>query len=651
MKIKVFFIVFLGLLQISWAANLYQQDSLQLQLHMNGEFDLVPTGSSARVKEVTTDILLYPAEEYRQSILSQETTGEVRDNNITFFWDDQKIEQKKFGYSSLIETYNLRKQVRTKIPYPFSTKDVEGYEQYLEPTKTIDSLNQAIIRQATELAEGEDDAFKVVFNLASWVESNVRYDLNTLTETASQKASWVLQNKQGVCDEMTSLFVAMARSVGIPARFVKGISYTTSELFDENWLPHGWAEVYFPDIGWASFDITFGEYGYIAVTHIKLRDSFDPAEPDTKYQWSANDVDLIAEPLQLAVSVKKEGNPIIEEILLEQEIVGEEVGFGSYNLIKGIVKNKADYYQATTLQLAVPPEIEILERNKRTLLLQPKETRETFWIIKASPDLDPSYKYTFPTAIYSEKNASSTASFTVVEDGPEYTESDVQKLTVQDEEKSYSRRVTFDCDAPQQLKLGETRIIQCAIKNSGNTNLQDIRFCLEEECKMLDLPINQQETMEKTVTAEKIGWNTLIVSAENNLIEKKIALEYVVLDAPTIAVRTEQPDIVQYREPFQITISLAKTSFSTPSDVTVILEGAGFAHEWKMEELTQETTFVLDLADLPLGRNNKFTVTTTWQDQEGTVYSDEKEIQIQGEAVTAWDKIKMFMNTLLGIFY
>jgi len=81
------------------------------------------------------------------------------------------------------------------------------------------------------------------------------------------------------------------------------------------------------------------------------------------------------------------------------------------------------------------------------------------------------------------------------------------------------------------------------------------------------------------------------------------------------------------------------------------LEGAGFAHEWKMEELTQETTFVLDLADLPLGRNNKFTVTTTWQDQEGTVYSDEKEIQIQGEAVTAWDKIKMFMNTLLGIFY
>ncbi len=521
MEKKVFFFVFLCILSSSLATNLYQQDSVQLQLNINGEFELVPTTSSAAVKEVTTNILLYPAEEYRQSILSWESAGDVRDNNVTFVWDDQKIEQKKFGYTSFIETYNLRKQVRTKIRFPLSEKDIAGYEQYLEPTKTIDSQNGAIIAKATELAEGEEDLFKVAFNLASWVESNVRYDLNTLTETASQKASWVLQNKQGVCDEMTSLFVAMARSLGIPARFVKGISYTTSELFDENWLPHGWAEVYFPEIGWVSFDITFGEYGYIDVTHIKLRDSFDPAEPDTKYQWSANDVDLIAEPLKLAVAVKKQGNPIIEEILLEQEIVGEEVGFGSYNLIRGIIRNKADYYQATTLQLAVPPEIEILERNKRTLLLHPKETRETFWTIKVSPDLDHSYKYTFPTAIYSEKNVSSTASFTVVEGGPEYAESDVQKLTVQDEEKSYSRRVTFDCNNPQQLQLHEMRTVQCTIKNSGNTNLQDILFCLEGECKTLDLPINQQETIEKTVKAEKIGWNTLIVSAENNLIEKK----------------------------------------------------------------------------------------------------------------------------------
>ena len=84
----------------------------------------------------------------------------------------------------------------------------------------------------------------------------------------------------------------MARSLGIPARFSSGISYSTSDLFPEPWQPHGWAEVYFPGVGWVSFDITFGEYGYIDVTHIKLRDGFDPTEPATKFEWLAEDVKL-----------------------------------------------------------------------------------------------------------------------------------------------------------------------------------------------------------------------------------------------------------------------------------------------------------------------------------------------------------------------
>ncbi len=123
----------------------------------------------------------------------------------------------------------------------FPITDVGENQQYLLATENIDSHNSEVIQIASELAEGEDDLFKVAFKLASWVEENVEYDLNTLTATASQKASWVLENRQGVCDEMTSLFIAMARSLGIPARFTSGISYTTSELFDENWQPHGWA--------------------------------------------------------------------------------------------------------------------------------------------------------------------------------------------------------------------------------------------------------------------------------------------------------------------------------------------------------------------------------------------------------------------------
>ena len=233
----------------------------------------------------------------------------------------KKIETKQFGYSAIVKTNQQRKEVHAKIPFPLTS--TQGYTKYLQATETIDSTHPQIIAKATELAEGEDDLFKVAFKLASWVEENVEYDLNTLTASVSQKASWVLENKQGVCDEMTSLFIAMARSLGIPARFASGISYTTSELFTENWQPHGWAEVYFPELGWVAFDITFGEYGYIDVTHIKLRDNVDPQEAATKYEWMANNVKLEAHPLEFDVNIQQEGNFIPEEIQLEEEILSD----------------------------------------------------------------------------------------------------------------------------------------------------------------------------------------------------------------------------------------------------------------------------------------------------------------------------------------
>src|SRR3989344_471781 len=358
MKTRAFLILLLLFIPLSLAQDLYSMDSLELRLNVDGSFELVPTKSGASLKEVTADLLLYPQQSERQKIIQWDSEGTAEEDMVSFFWNDKKIEKKEYGYAALIETQSKRLAVREKISFPLRAEDVQGLEEYLQPTETIDSDNPAIIAEAAELAEGEDDLFKVAFNLASWVEENIEYDLNTVTSTASQKGSWVLQNKQGVCDEMTSLFVAMARSLGIPARFVSGISYTNSqEVIDavgSNWAGHGWAEVYFPDRGWVSFDVTFNQYGYIDVTHIKLRDGFDPTHPAVKYEWLADGVELQKGKLDLEVNIEKEGMPITEEILLEQEILSHEVGFGSYNLIKGIVKNTADYYTATALNLAAP---------------------------------------------------------------------------------------------------------------------------------------------------------------------------------------------------------------------------------------------------------------------------------------------------------
>ncbi len=629
--------------------NLYLYDSLKLQLNVNGEVELVPESTSASIKELSAELRLFPQEDYRQKIVQIDTEkGEVKGNKVLYKWNDKKFGTKEFGYSTNISTYNERVKVGFKVPFPLQDIPAE-LSAYTLPSQTIDSDNPEVIAKAVELAEGEDDAFKVAFKLASWVEENVKYDLNTLTAKASQPASWVLEHKEGVCDEMTSLFLGMARSLGIPARFVSGISYTTSELFNENWQPHGWGEVYLPEVGWVSFDIAFGEYGYVDVTHIKLKDSIDPSEPATKFEWLAKDVSIDTSELKLNVNILDKTGEQPEEIQLGEEILGKEVELGSYNLIKGIVKNNAGYYAATTLQLAVPKEIDIQGRNKRTILLAPKEVKETYWIVKTPGNLNPNYWYTFPILIYNEKNVSVSDEFKVQQGNIFYSEKEVKQLIVIPEDKTYSRKVSLFCNLPKELQQDEEREVNCTLKNIGNANLEQVNFCVGGVCEIVDLPINQHQVSQIKIKTDIVGWNKLIVSAENELIDKKVGFEYAVFDSPQIELKAKYPQEITFGGDFRMELSLNKTSFSSPQKVQVIISGAGFEQKFELEELTEPEGLSAELRTDRISRTNKYQIEVNWEDKSEKPYSETQEIVVAGKGNTLTEKVKILLNSLLGV--
>jgi transglutaminase-like putative cysteine protease len=567
-------------------SEIYLQDSLDLELNIKGTFELVKENPSATLREVETQLLLFPTSDYRQDILNTNTNGIIQDEKIVYRWEDKTVGTKEYNYLATIKTHNNRKEVFRKIPFPIKQQDIQDLQQYLEPSITIDSDNPEIIAKASELIEGEDDLFVASFKLANWVESNVDYDLNSLTETASQKASWVLDNRQGVCDEMTSLFVAMARSVGIPARFASGISYTTSDLFDENWQPHGWAEAYFPTIGWVSFDITFGEYGYIDVTHIKLRDGFDPAEPATKFSWYANNVALNAKDLELDVNILNQGQTTAPLIDINVELLSENIDFGSYNLIKATIENKAPFYAATALRLAIPKEVEVIGRDQRTILMKPNQIKETHWIVKVGDKLNKKFWYEFPAMVYSENNITDTKTFKAQSNNQFYTKQDVEKLIIKDEEKSYSRQIQIECDNIDPLNINEQKELTCILKNTGNTNLKNIEFCIEKICKVENLLINQELQNSITIEHENAGWKKAIVSIKNKNIEKSQSIDYQVIDKPDFKTTITNPSKVDYNQNFQINIDLEKTSFTTPKNLQINLNGPQFIHTWTISELT-----------------------------------------------------------------
>ena len=81
----------------------------------------------------------------------------------------------------------------------------------------------------------------------------------------------VLRTKVGDCNEHTALYVAMARSIGIPARIAVGLTYVRG--ISGAFYYHAWPEVYIddgPDRGmWLPVDPTLNEFPADA-THLRL---------------------------------------------------------------------------------------------------------------------------------------------------------------------------------------------------------------------------------------------------------------------------------------------------------------------------------------------------------------------------------------------
>ena len=54
------------------------------------------------------------------------------------------------------------------------------------------------------------------------------------------------------CQDFAHVFVAAARTLGIPARYVSGYFLRTDTIDQE--AGHAWAEAHVPDLGWIGFD-------------------------------------------------------------------------------------------------------------------------------------------------------------------------------------------------------------------------------------------------------------------------------------------------------------------------------------------------------------------------------------------------------------
>jgi transglutaminase-like putative cysteine protease len=126
---------------------------------------------------------------------------------------------------------------------------------YLRET-ALTQLDPAIAEFAQAAAQSAgSDTLEVLHALLARLHDDVVYDTDP-THTATTAAE-AFALKRGVCQDVTHIFIAAARSLGIPARYVGGHFRRIDGVVAQE-AGHAWAEAHVPDLGWVAFDPTNG---------------------------------------------------------------------------------------------------------------------------------------------------------------------------------------------------------------------------------------------------------------------------------------------------------------------------------------------------------------------------------------------------------
>jgi transglutaminase-like putative cysteine protease len=113
------------------------------------------------------------------------------------------------------------------------------------PNEDLKAFAQNALAQVTEPRQRAQA-------LAEAVYGAVRY--RSGTSDVQDSAAVAFKSGEGVCQDQAHVFIASARAVGMPARYVSGYLYTGDA---NDAASHAWADVWLgAEIGWQSMDVT-----------------------------------------------------------------------------------------------------------------------------------------------------------------------------------------------------------------------------------------------------------------------------------------------------------------------------------------------------------------------------------------------------------
>lgn len=162
---------------------------------------------------------------------------------------------RQYHFTAVQPVYNMTTLMTTPLTPPPASLRVD--------LELPSNLSPRVSKLARTVAGSAYGPWQAAQDLKDYLDQHYHYSYHVTPAHNDVVNHFLFVDKQGYCDQFSTAFIMMMRSLGVPARWVVGYDSGTYNNSQHGWLvravdAHAWAEFWIQGVGWIPIDPTPG---------------------------------------------------------------------------------------------------------------------------------------------------------------------------------------------------------------------------------------------------------------------------------------------------------------------------------------------------------------------------------------------------------
>lgn len=256
----------------------------------------------------------YPVSDAHQIISDIKVTGDFASSGvytdrshgtpILYAEWPKDVKSRTLSFTFAVERQEIR---QTGLPTVEPAWNPADYAEYLQPT-SLGPLDGEVKKLADSIVDKKKTVLEKARAIYDWTVDNMYRDPDTIG-CGKGDVCLLLKKPGGKCTDISSVYIALCRAAGVPAREIFSVRLGKKAEEDITTWQHCWAEFFLPGYGWVTADPA-------DVRKAMLTDKIDLENPKTKeyreFFWGGIDPHrvVIAQGRDVVLSPAQSGQPL-----------------------------------------------------------------------------------------------------------------------------------------------------------------------------------------------------------------------------------------------------------------------------------------------------------------------------------------------------